>query len=436
MGWSRILLVILPAAACSQPDPASSGSEPGGSNPPPTAPLPPPPPQLCHIELACETTIPDEPKVGCDLVLTLGTQRLYEGFSGVERRGRSSLAYPKANYAVELREVDGVTNRPVDFFGFGADEDWVLDGSWVDRSFMRNTLASDLFQAFSTAWYAPESAYCTLDLNGEPQGIYRLVERIKQGNARVPLAKDDGQGGSFVLQQDDGGSLRFELGLESRWDTVYPKTPGATQIRGIQSWLDRLDDALNARADGEDGVFGVLNRANVVDWLLLQEFSKNIDAYKLSVFITKDVNGLGQLVPWDFDLSFGQPSVENGSTALRASDEPSGWVAERTEFVRDIVAVPGLGAALSTRWRALRQGPLSASTITQQLDAYERVVTPATTNNFDIWPLGEVRFEQIYGPYRLYEVDSFAAEMSHLRTWIASRLTWMDEHIDDYVDGP
>lgn len=431
------MAVLLAAAGCSQAGPTPGGGDAGADdfgNPSPSTPLA--PQQPCHVELTCQESIPDEPKVGCDLTLTVGTNLVYDGYSGVERRGRSSLAYPKANYAVELREVDGVTNRPIDVFGFGADEDWVLDGSWVDRSFMRNTLVSDLFQAFSAAWYAPQSAYCTLALNNEPQGIYRWVERVKRGDGRVRLAKDNGSGASFVIKQDERGSLRFDLGLESRWDTVYPKAPTAAQTRGIQAWLDRLDAALGARSEGAGGVFGVLNQANVVDWILVQEFSKNIDAYKLSVFITKDVNGLGQLVPWDFDLAFGQPSVDTGSAALRASDEPSGWVAERTQFVRDIAAVPGFGAALSSRWRGLRQGTLSSATITRQLDAYERTVIPAVEDNFEIWPLSHVRFEQIYGPYRLYEVDSFAAEMSHLRTWITRRLTWMDENIDDYVDGP
>lgn len=398
----------------------------------PSTTLPAPPTERCELELTCEERIQDEPKVPCDLVVTVGAQRVYTGQSAVEKRGRSSLAFPKPNYAVELREMDGQTDRPADFYGFGRDEDWVLDGSWVDRSFVRNTLVLDLFRAFSSDWYAPESAYCELRLNGEYQGLYRLVERIKRGPFRVAIAKDDGQGKSFVIRQDEDGALRFELGLEGRWDPIYPKDATSAQREGMQTWLASLERALRARSDGADGVFQLLNRQNVIDWVLLQEFAKNVDAYKLSVYLTRDSGGLGQLVPWDFDLAFGQPEVSSGSENLRKNHEPSGWVAERTGFVRDLTAVPGFVPALATRWRQLRTGPLSTTVVLAQLDAYKAIIVPVAAANFDRWPIDEVRFEQIYGPYHLYEVTSFEAEMSHLRDWIEQRLVWIDSNIENF----
>jgi CotH kinase protein len=427
----------------------ATGSEPPGSEVPtsetPTEVLPvepptpalelaAPPEQVCHVSLACAEEIADEPKVNCDVSVTLGEERVYEGLCGVERRGRSSLLYPKGNYAIELREEDG-SNRGQDFFGFGKDEDWILDGSWVDRSFMRNTLVSDLFRGFSATWYAPESGYCTLEVNGAPQGIYRLVERIKRGDERVPLVKDDGTGASFVIKQEKDGYLRLDVGLESGWEATYPNNPTAAQIQGIQTWLDQFSAALATRSDAEDGVFQLLNRHNVVDWVLLQEFAKNIDAYKLSIIITKDRAGLARLVPWDFDLAFGQPTVNDG-TELVTAHETSGWVVQRTPFLQDIVAVPGFGEVLSARWRTLRQGPLREAVIDQQLSAYERVIADATTENFTVWPITDVAFEPIFSRFHLYEVASFDEELVELRTWITQRLTWIDEHIEEYVEGP
>jgi hypothetical protein len=139
------------------------------------------------------------------------------------------------------------------------------------------------------------------------------------------------------------------------------------------------------------------------------------------------------LVPWDFDLSFGQPEVTSGSQQLQRADEPSGWVVERTDFLRDLASVPGFGAALSARWAVLRNGPLATPTVQNQLAAYVAVVSQFADDNFDRWPLDEVRFEQIYGPYHLYEVDSYADEVSHVRSWVDARLEWMDVHIDEYT---
>lgn len=434
LGRSKIrppfaLAAALLVAGCGQSDPTRNG-DPAHSA---TGNLPAPHTERCEIDLQCDDTIADEPKVDCTIAIRVAGAQAHAGRAGVEKRGRSSLNFPKSNYAVELREDDAMTNRPVDLFGFGADEDWILDGSWADRSFLRNTLASDLFQAFSVDWYAPQSAYCTLELNGQAQGLYRLVERIKQGDARVNLNKDSGDGQSFVIRQDEAGTLRLEVGLEGRWDAVYPKEPSPQQRDGMQSWLDDLGQALGRRSDGDDGVYAMLDQRNVVDWVLLQEFAKNIDAYKLSLYLTKDENSLAHLVPWDFDLSFGQPEVTSGSQQLQRADEPSGWIVERTEFLRDLASVPGFGAALSARWAVLRNGPLATPTVQNQLAAYVAVVTPFAEANFDRWPLDEVRFEQIYGPYHLYEVDSYADEVDHVRSWVDARLEWMDAHIDEYT---
>lgn len=423
-----------PATSEASTSEAPTSEAPPSEPPTPASTLAAPPGEICHVSLACAEEIADEPKVDCDVIVTVGEERVYEGSCGAERRGRSSLLYPKGNYAIELRETDG-SNREQDFFGFGKDEDWILDGSWVDRSFMRNALVSDLFRAFSATWYAPQGAYCTLEINGVPQGIYRIVERIKRGDDRVPLSKDGGTGASFVIKQEKDGYLSLDVGLESSWESVYPNNPNAAQIQGIQAWLDQFSVALATRSDGEDGVFQLLNQHNAVDWILLQEFAKNIDAYKLSIIITKDRGARAQLVPWDFDLAFGQPTVDDG-TELVTAHETSGWVVQRTPFVQDIAAVPGFAEKLSTRWHVLRQGPLRQDVIDQQLSAYERVIASATEQNFTIWPIQDVAFEPIFSRFHLYEVASFEEELIGVRAWITQRLTWVDEHIDEYVAEP
>ena len=53
------------------------------------------------------------------------------------------------------------------------------------------------------------------------------------------------------------------------------------------------------------------------DWILINEFAKNIDAFHLSIHMFRDAGGLAAFVPWDFDLSMGQPTVQN---ALRPLD--------------------------------------------------------------------------------------------------------------------
>jgi CotH kinase protein len=430
LAWPTILLPL--SVACLHG--CGSSSEDAARNGP-TSPLPEPKSDFCSIALTCEDEIQDEPKVDCQLAITEELGVSYQGITAIERRGRSSLQYDKPNYSFELRDSDG-SNNPVDLMGMGEDEDWILDGSWIDRSFVRNQLVNDLFSSFSSERFAPQGRFCELLLNDEYQGIYRLVERIKRADSRLNLPADDGSGSTFVIEQDPDGELRFALGLEDNWSTDYPKEPSDAQRDGIQRFLDQLDRALARRSDDpEEGVFSLLDRNNVIDWIIIQELSRNVDAYKLSVYLYRSQGKHAALVPWDFDLSMGQPTIAQSAPEPSGGDKSAGWVLERTAFIDDIIAVPGVPEALAKRWRELRQTTLATDVVLGQIDLYVAVIEDSVAANFERWPLQRVRFESIYPPYSLYPVTSYADEIAKLKTWLEERLVWIDANVDSFEAG-
>lgn len=389
---------------------------------------------LCAVALSCRRSIRGDVKIACALTIAEEQGLVYDGFAGVERRGRSSASFPKANYSFELRDEDGETELPTPVLGMGREEDWILDGMWADRSMMRNQLAYDIFASFGENRYAAEGRYCTLVLDGKYNGIYRLVERPKRDGSRIDIPKDDGSGSSFIVTQDPDGVLTFPLGLEEQWSLIYPNRRRATpaQVSAVQTWLDGLYRALRKRSkDGE--LFEYLERASLIDWILIQEFAKNIDAYKLSVYFYKAPQEPARMLPWDMDLAFGQPIVARGAPESPIAHESDGWVAERTPFIRDILATQGIAEALASRWRELRQGPLRSSAISRRLDEYEAAMRPELAANIERWPLNKVTFAGIYPPYEFPPRDSYAEESSALRLWIEERSTWMDAHIDEFT---
>jgi hypothetical protein len=403
----------------------------GGTPPPP----PPPPPKLCALTIQCDRSIPDEPKIACRFEIRDGAgATVFSEHAGVELHGRSSLRFPKKSYSVELRDAAG-GERSVDLLGMGAESDWVLDGSWVDRSFMRNALVYDVFRAFGAARYAAEGRFCTLTLNGEGQGIYRLVERIKRDGDRVAIGADDDTGRSFIIKQDEEGAGTLSIGLQRRWRLVYPREEMATsaQVAGVQRWLDGLGAALSGGnpADPTTGVLASLDPDATADWILIQELAKNIDAYNLSLHFVRDGGGLARIVPWDFDLSFGQPMIRNQPGAMNES--PSGWIVHRTAFIGTLEKVPALMSRLAPRWRALRAGPLATAAMLATLDRYAVTLAgDAISQNFARWPLAEIDYQSIYPPYTLYPVSSHEDEKAKLRAFLEARLAWIDAHIDAY----
>jgi hypothetical protein len=395
---------------------------------------------LAHVELDCPTEIIDDEKILCALSITDGLGGIvYSDHAGVELRGRSSLSFPKLNYSVELRTAADMETA-VNVLGMGQESDWVLDGMWADRSFVRNALAYDSFRDFSATSYAARGRYATLTLNGDPQGLYRVVERIKRDDDRVNVTADDGMGSSFIVKQDSEGQLRMPLGLQSRWALVYPGDATATEAQrtAVQAWLDRLNDALTGDApeDATTGVLSLLALDPVADFILLQELMKNIDAFDLSIHIARDAGGLARLVPWDCDLSLGQPTVSdepNGGPNQETNDQPEGWVIHRPPFIDTLVAVETLRSRLAPRWRELRSTALSDAALARKLDRYATTLTPAAIEeNFALWPIEDVDYVDLYEPYSFYDVASHAEEMTRVKAFLTARLAWIDANIEAY----
>jgi len=410
------------------------GEQPPGEQPPDEQP---PPPPLCVLELSCEGEIVDEPKIDCHISVAHGDgSPNYDGPVGVEIRGRSSQAYPKKNYAIELRDGLGL-QQAVNLLGMGRESDWVLDGSWIDRSFLRNPLALDLYRSLGgDDHYAPRSRFCQLQLDGEAVGIYRLTERIKRDDDRIDIAEDDGTGGSFVIKQDDEGAVRWDIGEQAQWKLVYPREELATpaQIAGIQRFVDDLDGATYAVDPGfpAGGLFTHVDIDAMVDWVLIEELAKNVDAYNLSVHLWRGAGGLARPVPWDFDLSMGQPLIDGSAD----NGQPQGWTRRLSRFVQAMARAPAFQQRLVERWRTHRGDVLSEAVIEARIDDY--LVTlerGAIDDNFARWPLADVDFRQIYGPYALYPIGSHAAEIARLRDFLRQRLLWIDANIEGYIDG-
>jgi len=197
-----------------------------------------------------------------------------------------------------------------DLFGFGKESDWVLNGAWADKSLFRNKLAWDLFSSFGGGdRYAPQSAFCEMTLNDEWLGIYVLGEKVKRSSGRVALPKDSADDGAFIVKQDDEG-ITENVGAGDLWKLVYPRQEraSAATVDGVRTYLQRWHQ-VSERAQGpETEIFDWLDMSSAVDFVLLEELMKNVDAYSLSLHLWRGATGRMKFVPWDFDLSVGQPA--------------------------------------------------------------------------------------------------------------------------------
>ena len=381
---------------------------------------PPAEPGLCEVVLSCEGPIEDEPKIGCEMTVTSDTGIVqYSGRAGLDLRGRSSAAFPKPQYAAELWDDDDEAIS-ANLMGMGGESDWILNGAHIDRVLFRNTLAYDSFRAADPANYAAEIAYCTLTLDGEWVGIYHLTERIKRDDDRVDLEPDD-SGETFLVKLDDESGIASNSAGYGTWQLVYPRE-GSVSSSASAAIASTLNGWQSAILYSPQTIPDWLNVDSMIDFILIQELTRNNDAYYLSIHISRAPGEGMRMIPWDSDLTLGQPSYND-------NENPAGWVAYRPDFIANMAEIPGFSQALAERWRVLRAGEWSDAALNARMDRYCETMGETVYDNFEVWPIEDIEFGWSGEDY-LYEIDSYDAELERVRAWLPQRLAWVDANID------
>jgi hypothetical protein len=346
---------------------------------------------------------------------------------------QSAIASPDSRFDLWL-EATG-DDASTDFFDMGADADWILNGQYVDRALFRNRLAFDLFQSFGgTERYATQTKFCEMKLNGVYEGVYTLGEKIEKDTSRIEIDAGDAPGDTFVIKLDDAPGFRPNGVGAGNWQMVYPDNDPTAEA-AVSQYLDGFESAVLGPnpADPSTGVFAYVDMDSAVDWVLLEEFMKNADAYQWSVYLWKDQGGLMHFTPWDFDLSMGYPYTDCGSSGWDARTflATGGGVTD-IAYIQAMESVPAFRDRLVTRWQELRQNQMSDANIQALIAGYDATLAPGIGPNFDRWPMQDIKFTTDYVDNWLCPVSTYDDEHQRVLDFIAGRLAWMDANISTF----
>lgn len=409
--------------------------------------------------------IVDEPKIIADMWIVdngpgnrnypTGPFNDYSGKIGIEFRGSSSQSFPKKNYGIEIWDAAG-RDTTASILGMPVEGDWVLHGPYSDKSLIRNILAMSIGR--DQGRYASRTRLTELILNGQYQGVYVAMEKIKRDKNRVSIAKlepheNSGEDltGGYILKIDKfdgsnsggGWASPYRPPLYRRNDQQiffqyeYPKGRNITpqQASYIRTFITEFEDAVY----GPDfdklrgGWRDYLDEASAIDYLIVQEITRDVDAYRLSTFLYKDRdNRDGKLYfgpIWDFNLAFGNADYCQGGL-------PTGWAWDFNSFCPDdfwlipfwwkrFLQDEMFVANLKARWHSLRQGPYSNVAINARIDSLTTLLDEAKDRNFAKWPV----LNQRIWPNN-YVGGSYANEIDYLKSWVFSRLDWLDTNIE------
>jgi len=364
---------------------------------------------------------------------------------GIKLRGQSSLTFPKKQYGIET--WDGAGNDfDVPLLGLPEESDWILNGSYADKSLIRNHLAYTLFRQATE--YAPRTRFCEVYINEckdienpyNYMGIYSLIEKIKVDKNRVnieKLTKDDNDGinvtGGYIVAQDKVKEGEPRIRARQDFTYVYPNYKDMTpqQIDYITRYVIDFTNALfsNDYLDPVKGYKAYLDIKSYARALAMTEFFKAADGMDLSTYYYKPRGEKLHAGPaWDFDLSM-------GNTDFRTCTSPTGWYCvSLDEIPRRIMTDPEFVALFRSEWKELRRTVLTDQNIDRVIDEALKEIENAKQRSFERWPgqwNGDFVWPNPSGDQYTY---TYEEEINRMRKFLHDRAKWIDENIDKFID--
>jgi hypothetical protein len=334
----------------------------------------------------------------------------YTGTLGIKGRGNSTWNFPKKPYRLKLD-----SKSPM--MGIASSKDWVLLANWYDKSQVRTSTAEAIAKSTDLAW-TPTYRHVEVVLNGQYIGVYQFTEAIKPASTRIDipeLEEEDNSlpelSGGYLLEIDERLEENNEPGFRTTRNVpVVVKEPDPTttaQRNYIRAAVQDLENSMFGPnfADPVTGYQRRLDVSSFIDQYLVQEITRNGDAFWSSTYFYKDRDDdrfyFGPI--WDFDRSM-------GSTVTPRPQPPEGWYARtRGPWVNRLFVDPAFAARVDARFAELLPTLLE---LPEQIEELGESLEPAIDNDAVRWG------------YSVGQSD----EPEYLEDWLEDRLDWMTEN--------
>ena len=402
-------------------------------------------------------TIVQSPKIMADFgIIYNGTgnintstdvQNEYKGKIRIDIRGESSAGFAKKSYGFETVNVLGV-DVDAAFLGFPLEEDWILYGPYSDKTLLNNVIIMKLGRQMGQ--YASRTRMVEVIINDDYKGVYVMMEKIKKDVNRVNIAKlrtNDIAGieltGGYIFRLDKGANggwlsnydIQGQAGNKLWFQYYYPKDVDIVlpQMNYLIAYVDSFESAINSATfmnTSGKRYNEYIDIYSFIDTYILNEFSKNIDAYGLSSYFNKDKGGKIKAGPlWDFNLSLGNADYCNG-------EDYTGWEYDElcqsnpfwwTNFLTDTMYT----RLLKCRWEELRTNLLNTDTITNWIDSMAADLALPASRNYSKWQT--LGFYVWPNPWPW--PTTYTGVIDKMKAWVTGRLSWMDSNMPGIASG-
>ena len=438
-----------------------------------------------------------------------GANLYYDRKARMNYRGSSSLNFEKKSFAFcpgdencgqdDDKSADYVKTKKMNMFDIGEaeDKDWVLYAAYVDPSMMRNILAMETYSAMTGKW-GVKNKYVELYIDGQYQGVYVFMDKVTQNKKRVDVkwdVKDDTKR-EFILKFDKTDAAdRYELSsgdqktfesditgktgistydteVDQRFEIEYPEKEDIEDDGGYWSdvysfVLGKVNEFESALSKGDfTKVRDLINYEFWADFFILNEFAKNVDAYRASCIFVYTGGKFEAWPLWDYELSFNNTVTGSGKgrgdingLLIEHSDvysdefpAPFWWTGKYNDsnMYSGLLKDPCFLQKIKERWalHTKEGGALHPSTTTAKTAAYKAILDAkgAATREFKKWPVtsrGKDACSEKNTGYYNYGgggATNYDNSYKQLNEWLAGdadtdpRITGLQKEIDKFDD--
>ena len=359
----------------------------------------------------------------------------YDRKARMNYRGSSSLYNDKKSYAFVTGDKNCDSKKPGEvktkkfaMFGDDAHKDWVLYAAAPDATYMRNVLSYHQYAKMTGLW-GVKCRYVELYIDGSYQGIYVFMDKITQDENRVNVNEDTGYIVKFD-KTDEVDSYDAYKGVNEDYkrNTFITSNTGRRHIKTYDQYVDQAfeieyperedlaefdddgnlvdDSAWEAKVAEVKGMFTAMENAILAndydklatiidyeswaDWFIMNEFSRNADAYRISCVFT--INSASDKIVanplWDYELGWGNQNTQTDGLMVEenryysdAFPTPFWWTGKGKSGCNGILGDCKFRAIVKERWEKYIgvEGALNSEVLNAKIDSLETVLSGSST---------------------------------------------------------
>ena len=340
---------------------------------------------------------------------------------GIRFKGNSSLQSAwqagilKLSFKMDFDEFEDqypqIDNQR--FYGF---KKFSLKNNYDDKSFLRESVASDLFRAAGVPVSHTSFYQLYIDHGNGPEyfGLYTLVEEVDGEVLDTQFESDDGN-----LYKPEDGSANFVEGTFSSEDFTKKTNEDEEDWSDIEALFLALHDSSRTSdpSTWRSNLEALFDVDGFIKYLAVNTMMQNWDTYGLMphnyYLYNNPENGKLTWIPWDNNEAL-QDGKQGGALALDFSNlASSSW-----PLIAKIYADDTYKAKYDSYLSEFKTNIFNANNMYTTYDSYEALIEPYATS-------------EVSGYSFLNNSSEFATAISELKTHVSSRESAVESYLGE-----